>query len=57
MSIKKVFAYMWDLKEKKIEKLEQEMIHPYAKIQNKVDADHLRLERKRRVFPWIKKSV
>lgn len=53
--IKKVFAYYWDFQKKRIDKLEAEAIHPYAKVQNKVDAG--RLERKRWVFPFRKKSV
>ena len=53
--IKKVFAYYWDFQKKRIDKLEAEATHPYAKVQNKVDAG--RLERKRWVFPFRKKSV
>ena len=30
-SIRKAFAYLWDLKQRKIEKLEDEARHPFAK--------------------------
>lgn len=53
--IGKIFAYVWDCKNKKIEKLEQEARHPYAKKMDEVE--HNRLVRKRRVFPFRKKSV
>jgi len=53
-SVRKVFAYFWDFKAKKILKLESDMIHPYAKVQNKVDAD--RMVGKKWVFPFVKKN-
>jgi hypothetical protein len=52
--IEKSFAYLWNLKERRIKKLEVEARHPYAKVQDKVDAD--RVGRKR-VLPRGKKDV
>lgn len=37
--VRKAFAYFWDFKEKTIERIEREARHPYAKIQDKVDAE------------------
>ena len=35
-TIRRAFAYLWDLKAKKIEKMELEARHPYAKVFDKV---------------------
>lgn len=32
MNIKKAWAYLWDMKNRRIEKLEAEARHPYAKV-------------------------
>lgn len=34
--IKKAFSYLWDLKNKKIERLEDEARHPFAKSFDKI---------------------
>lgn len=41
VDIGKAFRYLWDLKEKKIEAIFCETQHPYAKIQDKVDANRV----------------
>ena len=53
-SVKKAFKYLWDLKQKKIEAIFRETQHPYAKVQDRVDAD--RVGRKR-VAPFGRKDV
>ena len=54
VDIKRAFKYLWDLREKKIEKILCETQHPYAKVQDKVDAN--RVGRKG-VVPRIKKLL
>ena len=53
-SVKKAFKYLWDLKQKKIEAIFRETQHPYAKVQDRVDAD--RVGRKG-VVPRVKKIL
>lgn len=53
-SVKKAFKYLWDLKERRIEAIFRETQHPYAKVQDKVDAN--RVGRKK-LFPFRGKSV
>lgn len=53
--IRKALAYLWNLREKRIEKVLCETQHPYAKVQDKVDAN--RVGRKGRIFPFGKKVV
>ena len=53
-SVKKAFKYLWDMKEKKIEAIFRETQHPYAKVQDRVDAN--RVGRKN-VVPKPFKSV
>lgn len=52
--VKKAFKYLWDLREKKIEAIFRETQHPYAKVQDKVEAD--RVGRKK-FLPFRGKSV
>lgn len=40
-SIRKAFKYLWDLRERRIEAIFRETQHPYAKIQDKVDANRV----------------
>lgn len=54
-SVKKAFKYLWDLKERRIEAIFRETQHPYAKVQDKVDAN--RVVGKRGVFPFRKKTL
>jgi len=55
-TIREAFAYLWDLKAKRIFKLEAEARHPYAKIQDKVEAQRGSVGRKGLV-PHPKKGV
>ena len=53
-SVKKAFKYLWDLKERRIEAIFRETQHPYAKVQDKVEAD--RVGRKK-LAPFYKKVL
>lgn len=55
VSVKKAFFYLWDIKNKKIERLEAEAIHPYAKVFDKVFNNPL--VGIRRLAPRHKKNV
>lgn len=52
--VKKAFKYLWDIKQRRIEAIFRETQHPYAKVQDKVEAD--RVGRKN-VAPFRKKVL
>lgn len=55
VDVQKVLKYLWDLKERRIEKVFCETQHPYAKVQDKVDSN--RVVRGRRILPFGRKNV
>lgn len=51
--IKKAFKYLWDMKAKRIERIEDEARHPFAKLHDKFI--HNNLVRIKGVVPFVKK--
>lgn len=54
--MKKLWAYLWDLRAKRIERLEDECRPRFAKVQDNVERERLRIKKRRRIIPRDKKD-